>query len=344
MYKVAICGDVHWSTYSSIVRRRGKKYSQRLEKLIKSMNWFEKLSKDHGCTQEIFLGDTFDRSDLSAEELTALQDIKWNKIPKHFIVGNHESNINTLEYSSTKFFSALNANIVNKPQKIKVLDDLDFYLIPYITTDKVIDIYKYIDKDTNRKVLFAHQEIAGLNYGKFISKTGFSIDDIMRECEYFFDGHLHNEQIINDKLILVGILSGQNFNEDADKFEHRVYILTIDDDGKLSIESFINPEAINFYKLRIDTEDDLEKFDHLKNNSVLSILCEEHLIKEVNKLIKSHKNIIESRLTTLYNYNYESSDSDNILVDDFVNQFILLAKEKLAPSDILNTELALLGR
>ena len=73
--------------------------------------------------------------------------------------------------------------------------------------------------------------------------------------------------VINDKLILVGILSGQNFNEDASKFEHRVYILTIDDD-KISIESFINPEAINFYKLRIDKESDLKILDNLKNNSV----------------------------------------------------------------------------
>jgi len=76
MYKVAICGDVHWSIYSSIVRKRGRKYSQRLENLIKSVNWFEKLAKDQGCNSEIFLGDTFDRPDLSAEEMTALQDIK----------------------------------------------------------------------------------------------------------------------------------------------------------------------------------------------------------------------------------------------------------------------------
>lgn len=76
MIKVAICGDVHWSTYSSIIRKRGRKYSSRLERLIKSLKWFEKLSKDQKCDFEVFLGDTFDRPDLNAEELTALQEVK----------------------------------------------------------------------------------------------------------------------------------------------------------------------------------------------------------------------------------------------------------------------------
>ena len=132
MIKYAICGDVHWSTYSSIIRKRGKKYSQRLEGLIKSLDWFEKLSKDNGCVGEIFLGDTFDRPDLSAEEVTAIQDVKWNKIKKYFIVGNHESNINTLEYSSTKLFEGIDATVVSSYKNISINDCIDFNLIPYI--------------------------------------------------------------------------------------------------------------------------------------------------------------------------------------------------------------------
>lgn len=38
MKKFLIASDLHWSQYSSIVRKRGKKYSVRLHNLINSMN------------------------------------------------------------------------------------------------------------------------------------------------------------------------------------------------------------------------------------------------------------------------------------------------------------------
>lgn len=344
MIKYAICGDVHWSTYSSIIRKRGRKYSQRLEGLIKSVNWFEKLSKENGCDGEIFLGDTFDKPDLSAEELTALQDIKWNGIKKYFIVGNHESNINTLEYSSTKFFESIDANVISDYLRLEINDKIDFHLIPYIRTDNIIDINDYNFNEDKKNVVFAHQDLAGVQYGKFTSSTGFSIDDIIDKCALFFDGHLHNEQIINDKIVLVGILSGQNFNEDAFKYEHLVYILTINDDNSITIEPYVNPEAFNFYKIRIESEDDFKILDDLKNHAVLSIVCEESLIPKISKLIKKNKKIAESRLTIFYNYTYDSDGNiQTILVDDYTKQFITLAKERLTNSFILDSELARLG-
>ena len=70
--KILIVGDVHWSTYSSIVRSRGKKYSTRLENLINSVNWAERIADEENCDRIIYLGDFFDKADLTAEEITAL--------------------------------------------------------------------------------------------------------------------------------------------------------------------------------------------------------------------------------------------------------------------------------
>lgn len=344
MIKVAVCGDIHWSTYSSIVRKRGRKYSKRLENLIKSVNWFEKLSKDHGCSEEIFLGDTFDRPDLSAEEMTALQDIRWNKSKKHFLIGNHESNISTLEYSSTKFFESIDADVIQTPTLYSITDTIDFHFIPYIKTDSLLSVKSYINNESKKNVFFAHQDLAGVQYGKFISQTGFSIDDIIENSTLFFDGHLHNEQIINDKIFLVGILSGQNFNEDAFKYEHLVYILTINDDDSIEVESFINPEAFNFYKIRVENETDICRLDDLKNHAVVSVVCEDSLVSAVNKALRNNKNIVESRLTIFYDYQYSSEDcSQSILVDDYTKQFIILAQKEIAPSRILDDELSRLG-
>lgn len=344
MIKVAVCGDIHWSTYSSIVRKRGRKYSKRLENLIKSVNWFEKLSKDHGCSEEIFLGDTFDRPDLSAEEMTALQDIRWNKSKKHFLIGNHESNISTLEYSSTKFFESIDADVIQTPTLYSITDTIDFHFIPYIKTDSLLNVKSYINDESKKNVFFAHQDLAGVQYGKFVSQTGFSIDDIVENSTLFFDGHLHNEQIINDKIFLVGILSGQNFNEDAFKYEHLVYILTINDDDSIEVESFINPEAFNFYKIRVENEADICRLDDLKNHAVVSVVCEDSLVSAVNKALRNNKNIVESRLTIFYDYQYSSEDcSPSILVDDYTKQFIILAQKEIAPSRILDDELSRLG-
>ena len=46
---ILLAGDVHWSSYSSIVRRRGQKYSKRLENLINSVNWIEEQAEQKQC-------------------------------------------------------------------------------------------------------------------------------------------------------------------------------------------------------------------------------------------------------------------------------------------------------
>ena len=74
--KYLVCGDVHWCQYSSILRARGRKYSVRLENLIKSVNWVEDLAAKKGCIGVIYLGDFFDRPDLNSQEISALSEIK----------------------------------------------------------------------------------------------------------------------------------------------------------------------------------------------------------------------------------------------------------------------------
>ncbi len=70
--KVCFYTDVHWSQNSSIVRSRGEKYSTRLENLIKSVNWAERLAFDCGCSAVICGGDFFDSTELNCEEISAL--------------------------------------------------------------------------------------------------------------------------------------------------------------------------------------------------------------------------------------------------------------------------------
>ena len=265
-------------------------------------------------------------------------------MPKRFIVGNHESGVTNLEYSSTKALENMNVHIISSPETISVNDYVEFTFIPYFTPDNIKPIGTYLSKSNKNKVVFAHADLSGLQYGKFQSQSGFSIQEILDSCSIFINGHLHNEQIIDNKIILVGNLTGANFNENAFIHEHLVYCLTVEDDGRLILESYENPYAFNFYKIRIEHDYDLDQLDNLKSNAIVSVVCSDRLVEEINTKLKANTNIVESRLLLTH------TDSDSVDLDSFafkssdhIKQFIDFVQRTLEPSPALSDELARLG-
>ncbi len=345
MIRIGISTDQHWSQNSSILRSQGKKYSVRLENLIKSVNWFEQLTEIEHCDMSFYLGDFFDRSDLNAQEITALSEIKWFNNKKYFLVGNHESNVLNLDFSSTKIFEKLDSKIISEPMKLEANSLVDMYFLPYMSSNnKLLKLSDYIPKDNKKKIILSHNDIAGLQYGKFISTSGFLVNDIMNDCTLFINGHLHNSQIINNKIVLVGNLTGQNFNEDSTKYEHLAYIMQIDDDGKITLEPYINPYAFNFYKIKIVQRKDIEQLDNLKTNSVVSVTCNSNLLVDVSNILKEKRNIVEYRLVSLYTGTTIVDDVVNFKAEDHLQQFIDYVQTKITPSDILSEELVLLSK
>ena len=160
--KILICGDVHFSTYSSIVRSRGKHFSTRLECLIKSLCWVEQISEEYGCEEEIYLGDFFDKPELSSEELTALSEIHWNNSSrlKHFIVGNHESGVASLIYNSTQALHKLGV-VEDVPYIYPLNENTEILFLPYITEDNRKPLSEYLkDRNLNKKLIIcSHNDI-----------------------------------------------------------------------------------------------------------------------------------------------------------------------------------------
>ena len=166
------------------------------------------------------------------------------------------------------------------------------------------------------------------------------IEDILGNCTLFLDGHLHNGQTIQDKIVLIGNLTGQNFNEDALKYEHLVYLLTVNDDGTIILDAIENPHAINFYKLKIDSLSDLTIFDNLKQNSVVSVICNNNIKDQVLNKIQSSDKILEFRLNSIYGNSFEAATNSVIAIKvDHIQQFIDLANTKFEPSPALTDEL-----
>ena len=286
--KIMLFGDVHWGSYSSIVRSRGVVFSTRLENLIQCMDWVEALATEHKCERVYGLGDFFDKPTLTAEEITALKQIDWaENIPHYFIVGNHEVGLDSSSFDSARIFDLHeNFHVVNYSTLERLTDNkTTLVCIPYRSTWDSLDndiksILEEPRKRGDRLIVLSHNDIKGVQMGRMVSNTGISMEYLHDNVYLTVNGHYHNGETINDNIINIGNLSGQNFSEDADVYCHRVFILDTD---TIELEQFINPYALNFYKKDLRKELDI----CLKTNyNVLAIqanLRDSNIIEELIK-------------------------------------------------------------
>lgn len=335
--KILIFGDCHWSTYSSILRKRGNLFSYRLENLIQSMNWVEEQAKDNKVSLIVGLGDFFDKETLNSEEITALTKINWSDIRHCFLIGNHEMGRNDLFYSSTKIFNEKDFLIVDKCITKFFSETLtNIIFLPYTLNpikDILENIYKNCSKE-NKTIIFSHNDIAGVQLGQFVSKSGFEIADIEGCCDLFINGHLHNGAKITDKIINLGNLTGQNFSEDATKYSHNIMIL---DSDTLEYELIENPYSINFYKL--DAINKTPNLYSLKNNSVLTLKCYEKDAQYWRDEIAKNSNIIESRIILERDIVNKDITENSLNSSDHIEEFKNYVVKNIGSSDLILEEL-----
>jgi DNA repair exonuclease SbcCD nuclease subunit len=331
--------DNHFCERSSIITKYGTKYSLRLENQIDSINWVESIAQEKNCGMIVCLGDFFDKPQLTDQEITALQDIKWaENIPHYFLVGNHESEENDLQYSSTKVLESEYRVIIDKPF-IYDLADIELAFLPYVVESNKQSLETYFPKTGMPRILFSHNDILGLQLGPIVSKIGFSIEEIESNCEFCLNGHLHNGQAISQRVLNLGNLTGKDFGEDAFRYQHKIIIIDTD---TFAFETIENPYAFNFYKIDILTEKDLQLLENVKSNAVVSIKCVDKYVEAAREKVALNSNIIETRLILIKTF--EESDTQTVDISDLaVDQCVKFAeccREKLDNTPILETELA----
>lgn len=337
--KLLLYADPHWSSYSSIVRSRGEKYSTRLENLISSINWVERTAEAAGCSTIVCLGDFFDKSELNSEELTALQDINWSDMSHVFLVGNHEMGRSSLEYSSSHLFKLCpRATVVDVPLNYLV-GETEICFLPYVLESNRKQISEYFPSKTHKRVIFSHNDIQGIQMGKFKSTEGFPIDEVECNCDLFINGHLHNGCKVTDVIHNLGNLTGQNFSEDANLYKHFIMILDTD---TLEYSLVENPYALKFYKLDFvcypDDESGAKKIcelvDRLGSNAVVTVKVSNNNDFIVRDLISSSNNIIECRVIVdmLNTSSDEVLESSSPITVDHLSQFVSYIKSQVGTS------------
>lgn len=357
--KILLFTDNHFCSTSSILRKRGNKYTVRLENQIATMNWLVKTAIDNDCFCMFSLGDFFDSPNLTAEELSCLSEINLSNIPTSFIVGNHEMGNATLEYSSAhSFLINQSCDVYNKPAIIGIGNTL-IYILPYQLEinrkENIMDYFPTVDIPDNvrYKVLLMHNDISGISMGKFVSKEGFSKDDLSSNFDLVINGHIHNQSWVTSNILNLGNITGQNFSEDSTKYKHQCMIIDCD---TLEYKLITNPEALNFCKIDFTGKNsDIDYINSISskvgNNAVLSIKCEEndfYYIKhrfdpesEQDNLIPRNCNVLQTRIileksnTTVEN----SEETVENLKLDYLNEFQDYILNQLGNSDTVIKEL-----
>lgn len=350
--KICLYTDNHFSQYSSIVRKRGNKYSLRLENQIQSLNWVEQVAKEKECSSIICLGDFFDTSTINAEELTALKDVNFNKDIEHiFLVGNHEMGNNDLSYNSTNALSQY-GKVINKPT-IDCGFGYEILYLPYMLEsnrkplEEIIEetVKEYytgmsITQEVKERIILSHNDLKGIRYGQYESKQGFDIKEIEKCCSLFINGHLHNQQQITNKILNLGNLTGQNFSEDGFKYSHCLAIL---DTNTLKIDLINNPYAFNFYKIDTTEDNDFNVLDKCING-IVTIKVNQDKVEELKEKLNNVSNIIEYRILINQNTQINVDNSNQpILKLDHIQQFKNYILNNLENSDVLKEELSLLN-
>lgn len=330
--KIGIVGDIHWSKYSSIIRTRGNRYSTRLENCLESVNWAEQQLKD--CDLVVYLGDFFDCDSLHAEELTALSQIKWNKVPHKFLVGNHELGLNNLMFSSAHVFDMANIYVVDMPTTVAYSDDFELCYLPYMLNSTESSITDYFGTTTGKRIIFSHNDIKGIQLGKFVSTNGFDIKDIEDNCDLFINGHLHNATKVSDKIHNIGNLTGQNFSEDAFKYTHNIAVLDTD---TMELENIKNPNAFNFFKI---TEEQNIKDIIFPPHSVITAKVYSCDLEETTNFVNDNENIIAHRFIVVEKERKGTNTTNNVtLTVNHLDEFRNFVMDKLGNSETVISEL-----
>lgn len=338
--KILLFTDLHMCPRASIINKWGTKYPARLENCIASLNWLERKAEELKCDFIISLGDFFDKPDLTSETITACNEIQWSDIMHYHLVGNHDASDSSLIFNATNVLSSDRHIIISEPTRRDACG-CDLCFLPYVTEydRKPLSEYFTGPKTYNpHKIIFSHNDISGIQMGPVVSKTGFGIEEIEANCDLFLNGHLHNGQALSHKVINLGNLTGKDFGEDAIRHCHNIAIL---DTSTMSVEYIENPYAYNFYKIQIDTENDICQLDGLKNNAVVSIKCEQRLMEAVKQKVATIDNIIESRIIMTKQYIEMSEENTELdLSVDHLSRFIECCRANIENSAVLEEELS----
>ncbi len=218
-----------------------------------------RIAEDEKVDGILLAGDVFDKSIASAEAVRLYDEVMTGicgrlDIPVYMIAGNHDGAERLSQCSELLKKSGLYiaGALKDKPQVINS-GDVDIYLLPWISTDKVKsvypdkaaetgsmeDAYKVVLDENRKEFVKGHKNI--LVAHAFIVNAETSVSDRAAEVgmatmvgsqvfdgfDYVALGHLHGPQKINEKIRYSGSPMAYSFGKE-EKQEKSVVIIDTD--------------------------------------------------------------------------------------------------------------------
>ena len=358
MNNILLFSDNHFCSTSSILRKRGAKYTLRLENGLKTIEWLVDIAKENNCQHVFCLGDFFNSSTLDAQELSALSEIDFKDLTVHFLVGNHEIQNASRSYNSSQTFLIDKSCVVYSEPAIIGIGKTLIYLLPYQLElnrkNSVMEYFPNLDmpEGIEYKFLFSHNDIKGIQMGQFISQEGFEIDDLQKNFNLVVNGHIHNGSEITNNVINIGNITGLNFSEDALKYKHHAILLDCDT-GKYEYKN--NPYALNFSKVDFTQNNSIDYINetsfNLGNNAIVSIKVKEEDYDYINKrfnpevpedkLVPKNCNILAAKIIVQNTLSKQLIDNNQTkeLQLNHLEEFQKYILQTLESSDVLLSEL-----
>lgn len=278
MAKIVLWADFHFCKRESLVE-------DRYPFLKKSIEWADSQSGD------LFfdLGDFFNTSHLSAEDVAVLDSIKF-KNSWHCITGNHEQDGSN---SLLKYFRNLHT-VYEKPQLKNFGKSIGWVLfLPF--TKHPTPLNELLKKlpEGEQVVVVSHCEFVGM-FGTE-EGAGYSITDITVDprIKMWFNGHYHTRRQLSHKIMVVGNLCGQNFTQNFEPHGVCVY-----DTIANSFEFIENPYALVFGKMDTSREDCIKIRKQIESDPekryVLAIQTDSDMKPTIKKWADEH--LVASRI------------------------------------------------
>ena len=271
---IGLYTDTHFSSSSNIITKQDG-WSGRLSNLIKSIEWVNKIFAENNVDRIFCLGDLTDRPILNAEEISALGKCDFSK--HEFVLGNHcradkDGNLNTL---------SLFHKVYSSPSYVD--DEKSIFVLPYNS-----NFYDLKSLETKPKIILSHNDIYDYNFGDYLSKEGYHIEDILSSCDLFINGHLHNGGwIIKDRIMNLGCLSGINFSSCGGEWNPSVAIIDTD---TLSVKLIENPYAYKFRKKTFKNLLEMKTYlDTLDKGYVVQFKIPHRVLTESKTILDGYK-------------------------------------------------------
>ena len=280
--KFIIIGDIHLGI------RKDCAWTYRYQ--LESLKKITQYAKDNNITTIVQTGDFFDTRRAITHLLlmrfrTEIMPL-FDELNLIVLVGNHDIfyRESILPNAPQEMFhSYKNVQVINDPTTIKINDQINFDIIPWICNDNRDTVMEFIDKSKS-KYCAGHFELSGYFYYKGLKSNGSS-NGFLDKYKQVYSGHYHTISE-GDNVLYVGTpytLTAGDAND-----PRGFWVVDIDKKNELLTHEFVENDVMNHKTINFDADTyvitDADDLAYKNTNVIVNVLNRD----SVKQKITSH--------------------------------------------------------